>query len=181
MPLTLTYLELPETGNSPLAFLTAREFFNVNGIKTRIELSMEYNIQLSIPAYADLARCLNHYVRRLKLNERNNSSKKKLFEEFGTLKKPGKKIRKSLVKKRRKNFELRTQNCTVKFLEITGTVFPGEKQYGSVISLWNSQGITNRARVFLFKFFNNILGINTRLSHFVQNHSRGCTFYQQRL
>ena len=30
--------------------------------------------------------------------------------------------------------------------------------------------------MFLFKFFNNILGINTRLSHFVPNHSRGCTF-----
>jgi hypothetical protein len=132
---------------------------------------MEYNIQLSIPAYADLVRCLNHYVRRLKPNERNNGSKKKIFEEFGTIKKPGKKIRKSLVKKRRKNFELRTQNFTVKFLEITGTVFPGEKQYGSVISL-------NRARVFMLKFFNNILGINTRLSHFVQNHSRGCTFCQ---
>ncbi len=46
----------------------------------------------------------------------------------------------------------------------------------SVISLWNSQGLTNRSKVFLFKFFNNILGINTRLSHFVPNHSRGCTF-----
>ncbi len=178
LPLTLTYLDLQETGNSLLAFRTALEFFNVNGIKTRIELSMEYNIQLSTPAYADLARCLNYYVRRLKTNERNNGSKKKLFKEFGTIKKPGKKIRKSLVKKRRKNVELRTQTFTVKFLEITGTVFPGEKQYGSVISLWNSQGITNRARVFLFKFFNNILGINTRLSHFVPNHSRGCTFCQ---
>jgi hypothetical protein len=176
LPLTLTYLDLPESGNSPLMFLTALEFFNVNGIKTRVELLMEFNIQLSISAYADLVRCLNHYVRRLKPNERNNGSKKKILEEFGMIKKPGKKIRKSLVKKRRKNFELRTQKFTEKFLEITGTVFPGEKQYGSIISLWNSQGITNRARVFLFKFFNNILGINTRLSHFVPNHSRGCTF-----
>jgi hypothetical protein len=92
------------------------------------------------------------------------------------LKKPGKKIRNVLVKKKHKTFELRTQNGTVKFLEITGTVFPGEKQYGSVISLWNAQGITNRAKVFLFKYFNNILGINTRLSHFVPNQSRGCTF-----
>ncbi len=178
LPLTLSYLELPETGNSPLAYLTACDFFNVNGIKTRIEISMEYNLQLSISAYADLARCLNHYVRRLKPNERNNGSNSTIFGEFGTIKKPGKKIRKALVKKKRKTFELRTQNCTVKFLEITGTVFPGEKQYGSVISLWNAQGITNRAKVFLFKYFNNILGINTRLSHFVPNHSRSCTFCQ---
>jgi hypothetical protein len=178
LPLTLSYLELPETGNSPMANLTAREFFNVNGLKTRIELSMENNLHLTLPAYADLARCLNHYVRRLKPNERNNGSKTSLFEEFALIKKPGKKIRKALAKKKRKAFEIRTQNCTVKFLELTGTNFPGEKQYGSIISLWNGQGITNRAKVFLFKFYNNILGINTRLSHFVQNLSRGCTFCQ---
>jgi hypothetical protein len=114
----------------------------------------------------------------LKPNERNNGSKTTLFGEFGHIKKPGKKIRKALVKKKGKTFEIRTQNCTVKFLEITGTIFPGEKQYGSIISLGNGQGITNRAKVFLFKFYNNILGINTRLSHFVQNFSRGCTFCQ---
>jgi hypothetical protein len=99
LPLTLSYLELPETGNSPMAHLTAREFFNVNGLKTRIELSMENNLHLTLTAYADLARCLNHYVRRLKPNERNNGSKTSLFDEFGLMKKPGKKIRKALAKK----------------------------------------------------------------------------------
>ncbi len=71
---------------------------------------------------------------------------------------------------------LSNQKVTENFLEVSGTVFPGERQYGSVISLWNAQGLTNRSKVFLFKFFNNILGINTRLSHFVPNHPRGCTF-----
>ncbi len=60
LPLTLSYLGLPETENSPLAYLMARNFFNVSDIKTRIEISMEYNLQLSISAYADLVRCLNH-------------------------------------------------------------------------------------------------------------------------
>jgi hypothetical protein len=44
------------------------------------------------------------------------------------------------------------------------------------ISFWNSSGILNRIRTFAFKFYNNLLGINTRLSHFVQNQQRGCTF-----
>jgi hypothetical protein len=81
-----------------------------------------------------------------------------------------------LVKKRRKDFEHGKQNTTVTFIEITGTEFPGEKHFGILSGLWNSQGIPNRARVFMFKFFNNILGINTRLSHFVPNMVRGCTF-----
>jgi hypothetical protein len=176
LPLTLTYLGLPENGESVMSSLSARSFFNVNGIKTRMELAFDYNLQIGIEGYVNLVNCLNHYVRRLKPNERNNGSRTSLSDEFCCLKKPGKKIRASLVKKRRKKFELRTQGTTVTFLQITGTEFPGEKQYGNIVSLWNSQGLPNRIRVFLFKFFNNILGINTRLSHFVPNQSRGCTF-----
>jgi hypothetical protein len=67
-PLNCFYLELPESGNNALAFLTAREFFNVNGVKTRLELELEYNLTLGLQGYADLVRCLNHYVRRLKPN-----------------------------------------------------------------------------------------------------------------
>jgi hypothetical protein len=89
--LNLTYLGLAETGFSAMAQLTARDFFNVNGVKTRIELAMDYNLDLSVEGYVDLVRCLNHYVCRLKPNERNNGSSIAIFEEFGILKKPGKK------------------------------------------------------------------------------------------
>jgi hypothetical protein len=34
----------------------------------------------------------------------------------------------------------------------------------------------NATRTFLFKLHNNTLGTNTRMSHFVRNHSRICTF-----
>jgi hypothetical protein len=63
-----------------------------------------------------------------------------------------------------------------KFLELTGTEFPGESFFEKLITLWNCHGIQNRIRTFLFRFFNSTLGINTRLSHFVQGHSRGCVF-----
>jgi hypothetical protein len=172
----LSYLGLPENGTSPFTGLKAIDFFNVNGVKTKLELLIDFNLDLSLAGYADLVRCLNHYVRRLKPNERNNGSTTTLFESVGILKKPGKKMRSLFLRKRRKAFELRTQGATETFLNVSGASFPGEKQYGTVISIWNGQGITNRVKVFLFKFFNNILGINTRLSHFVPNQMRGCTF-----
>jgi hypothetical protein len=99
--LNFSYLELPESGNNALAFLTAREFFNVNGVKTRMELELDYNLTLSLQGYADLVRCLNYYVGRLKPNDRNNRSNTSILAEFGMLKKPGKKIRTALVKKKR--------------------------------------------------------------------------------
>jgi hypothetical protein len=44
------------------------------------------------------------------------------------------------------------------------------------ISLWADVKLKKDLREFAFKFYNNILGINTRVSHFVKNHSRACTF-----
>jgi len=45
-----------------------------------------------------------------------------------------------------------------------------------IISLWADYGIPNNLREFNFKFFNNYLAINTRLSHFVADQTRNCTF-----
>jgi hypothetical protein len=69
------YLGLPEYGESVMSSLSARKFFNLNGLKTRMELAFDYNLQIGIEGYANLAACLNHYVRRLKPNERNNGKK----------------------------------------------------------------------------------------------------------
>ncbi len=63
-------------------------------------------------------------------------------------------------------------------MEITGASFPEDVSYEKLLTLWNCNGLPNKARTFLFRFFNNTLGINTRLSHFVPGHQRGCTFCQ---
>jgi hypothetical protein len=149
-PLNLSYLGLSESGASVMASLSARNFFNVHGIKIRMELAFDYNLQIGIEGYVNLALCLNHYVRRLKPNERNDGSSISLSEEFCSLKKPGKKLRATLVKKRRKKFEHRNQGTAVTFMQITGTEFPGEKQYGTIVSLWNSQGLPNPDSCFSF-------------------------------
>ncbi len=41
---------------------------------------------------------------------------------------------------------------------------------------WNTHYLPNSTRTFLFKLYNNSLGYNTAVSHFVRNHSRNCTF-----
>jgi hypothetical protein len=45
----------------------------------------------------------------------------------------------------------------------------------SVICFWNFTGQKNTIREFAYKFMYNQLGLNTRVSHFVQNHSRNCS------
>jgi hypothetical protein len=45
-----------------------------------------------------------------------------------------------------------------------------------VNSFWNLNNFSNSTRTFLFKLYNNLLGYNTVVSHFIRNHSRNCTF-----
>ncbi len=42
--------------------------------------------------------------------------------------------------------------------------------------LWGKSFFDNATRTFIFKLHNNTLGINARISHFVANQSRTCTF-----
>jgi hypothetical protein len=174
--LNLSYLMLPEAGDCIITRLSATEFFNVNGIKTRLELLIDSGLDIPLEGYVRLARCLNHYANRLRPNTRNDGSALCVKKDFLPLKNPGKKIRVALVKKKRKAFKLEDQAGVKKYLEVTGGAFPGENSFEKILTLWNCTGISNRIRTFLFRFFNNTLGINTRLSHFVPGHPRGCTF-----
>jgi hypothetical protein len=45
-----------------------------------------------------------------------------------------------------------------------------------VNAFWNLNYLSNSTRTFIFKLYNNILGYNVAVSHFIRNHSRHCTF-----
>jgi hypothetical protein len=57
LPLDLTYLELDEYIETPLSRLRAMDFFNVNGVKTKLELFIEFNLDLTLSGYAKLVAC----------------------------------------------------------------------------------------------------------------------------
>jgi hypothetical protein len=127
---------------------------------------------LTISGYAKLVTCLNHYINRPRPNTRNNGSAKSLATEFLLLKNPGKKIRRWLEKTKRKDFDLsKTTNITT-FLGLTGLEYPLTNNGLTVqVTVWSMGGFSNWVRVFLIKFYNNISGLNTRISHFVPNQS----------
>ncbi len=102
LTLNATYLSLNEGQCLPIASITALEFFDTNGIKSSTDLARDYGLELGIQGYERLVKCLNHFVSKLKINKSNDGSKKTLVSVYGKLKKPGPKIRESLIKKRKK-------------------------------------------------------------------------------
>jgi hypothetical protein len=52
----------------------------------------------------------------------------------------------------------------------------GVEESKKVNAFWNLNYLSNSTRTFIFKLYNNTLGYNVAISHFIRNHSRNCTF-----
>jgi hypothetical protein len=59
---------------------------------------------------------------------------------------------------------------------ITNTNVPNIERVKGMYSMWGKSYLNNDLRVFLLKYYNNILGLGNRIAHFVQNAESRCTF-----
>jgi hypothetical protein len=175
--LDVEFLECSE--NLPLckklASLTIDQCFGQNGLISRVEMRILWDIDLSISGYAKLGKAVTHFVNRLTVNRLNDGSSKSLFEELD-IKKPGPKIRKLLVKRRKAPFDIGKQTTCTTFFRITEINYIGNETFSEILQVWTWSGFSNRQKSFLFKFYNNLLGINTRTWHFAGNGTRNCLF-----
>ncbi len=62
------------------------------------------------------------------------------------------------------------------FARLIDCPVPVEIRAAAMYTSWSSHFLNTSIRVFLFKFYNNILGINTRVANFNPNINAGCTF-----
>jgi hypothetical protein len=156
------------------------ECFGINGLLTRVEIRQNCGIDFSVRGYANFGRAVTHFVNRLSINRINDGSTVSLRDTLN-IKKPGPKIRALMVKRRKKPFDLENQRTVKTFFRINGIQYVGNELFSKVVAVWTEQGFTNRHKSFLFKFFNNILGINTRTSHFAENGTRVCFFVRKKI
>jgi hypothetical protein len=61
-------------------------------------------------------------------------------------------------------------------IRINNTTVRGVERVKSMYSMWEKVYLNNDIRVFLLKYYNNILGLGNRVAHFVQNAESRCTF-----
>jgi hypothetical protein len=137
-------------------------------------LNISFGLNLSVLGYANLGGALNFFKNRRIPNNNSDGTSENLATSLN-IKKPAQKIRTAFLKKQKKSFDLSKQTTVVTFFRITGIEYVGNEVFARILKSWNGTG-TNRYRMFVFKFFNNILGLNTRTSHFGTNGTRCCWF-----
>jgi hypothetical protein len=62
------------------------------------------------------------------------------------------------------------------FLRLTNCDPPSDVRIKSLFCSWNKTVFSSRINLFKFKYYNNILGTNNRVSHFNPEVNAGCTF-----
>jgi len=135
------------------------EFEHISGINIS---------NLKFEKIVGLARCsLLKYTRVRTLEKKTDTIQNFLMR----IKKGSRRIRKIVEKK----IENRVTGNISKYAELTETIIDANNS-AILNNSWSYNYLDNGTRTFIFKFFNNIIGLNTRVAHFVRGHPRTCTF-----
>jgi len=159
-----------------LAKLKLSDIVQENEILHLETINQRNNINFNLATYMRLCEAVHFYLTSRRINMNNDNSTLRIDTFFTQIKKGSKKIRRVLtLQEENKINVLNTQNI-VTFQRLTDLRLENENVSESISGIWNYNFLPNRMREFAFKFFNDILGINTRVSHFNNGHSRLCTF-----
>jgi len=140
------------------------------------EINRDFDLNMNLVTYMRLGTACTQFNQSMMRNRNSNGTVLKLWDFLSGFKKGSKQIRRVISKAqvKKKPFTERTHVKT--FFRLIGEQIPVSEQYRYIFSDWVVNYLTNSTREFIFKFCSNILGINVRLSHFVDEFSRNCTF-----
>ena len=141
-------------------------------LKSMFALNNEYGLNFTQADYFKLCSGL-FYKRKTKKNVEGVAMS--MGDFLLSFKKGSKSCRKILEKACKKNIDLQELQIIKTFSSILNISRPTEQTISKFLHLWNLSFIPNRLREFIFKFYNNKLGLNTRTAHFGGG-TRLCTF-----
>jgi hypothetical protein len=152
--------------------LRYKDLFSDDGPKSLDDIVQDTGINFNLVTYMRLMDCFRDFrLRRLVDTGKSES----LIQFFSTKKGEAKKVRKFLDARQSKVksiIDLCTSKTFIRLPELNELPL----FYGKIAGFWSKNFLPNKVREFCFKFFNNQLPLNTRLSHFLPNITRGCTF-----
>jgi exonuclease III len=164
---------IPRLDLGKVSKLKFKDFFHGNHPKSIDDLTLDTGIPFSLVTYMRIHESLQFFISRNR--NRNTDGTQKSIENFlGPLKGVAKKIRKVLDSdcRRKEPGQLQTVKT---FFRLTDLTIP-QANLSKLLGCWNISHLPNKIRDFIFRFLNNSLPLNTRLSHFVININRQCTF-----
>jgi hypothetical protein len=166
--------ENPDTA----ALLANWTFANIlDGLRIRShdELMVNLGRDINPITYDNLLRNGMQAIRLLRRNTTDFSNPKKILPFLKSIKKGSKLIRQYFNEANYGNKVMNLSSLN-KFSSLITLPNPVSELIFCHNTLWASSGLTNKCKEFIFKFQNNLLGLNTRVHNFNRLISEECTF-----
>jgi hypothetical protein len=140
--------------------------------KSLDEINREFDLNFTLVVYMRLHEALE-FAKNKKTNDDGSAQSLDFFlRSFDRGSKP---FRKILQYTEVSRWNVENLNTVKTFIEISGVEKPTKKTIQLCWGEWNKSYFQNRCREFLYKFRNNILGLNVRVSKFVQGIDAECS------
>jgi exonuclease III len=170
------FQQQPTLDFTVLASLKFRDIYDNNGMKTLWELNRDFNLNLNLLTYMRLGAACTNYNNLMLRNRTNSGTSVSLHSFFMGFKKGSKQLRKILLTSKVEKKPVSTRNHTKTYFRLIGEPVAELSTIKQIFSDWGPSYLPNSVREFILKFTSNILGLNVRISHFVEGATRHCTF-----
>jgi len=155
-----------------IQMLTIRNLVNPDlTLKTKEDFELLTGIFLPVLKFEKLGRLASNAIAKHRKMDKNEQKTDNVKNFCMRIRRGSKRYRKIITGK---ISSIISTNMT-RYSEILDQVINLESSV-RLNGLWGQTFLDNSTRTFIFKLHNNLLGINTRVAHFVRNHSRTCTF-----
>jgi len=155
-----------------IAKLKYDDFFVRRRPKSLHEINQEFGINLSLNTYLRLFEALNLFKNRWAGKSGPAQSLDTFLNGFEKGSKP---FRRIIEYEAHSRLNISTLNTVKTFFELIGLPIENSSILRSCWGEWNGAHYKNRCREFLYKFRNNVLGLNVRVSKFANNIGAECS------
>jgi hypothetical protein len=160
-----------------IAKLKFEDFFVRRAAKSLDEINREFGLNFTLITYMRLHEALQFAVDKRTNANANLAVKPTQSLDFflKSFERGSKPFRRILQFKERSKWKIETLNTVKTFCEITTVNQPPTEIIKTCWGEWNRNYFSNRCREFIYKFRNNILGLNARVCKFVQGIEPECS------
>ena len=141
------------------------------------EINHKLGSNINLVTYLRLGEALTNFVRTFAGNARRISDGSAIsLENFLLRFKHGSRPIRLLLTRSRKIKKIEERTHVKTFLRLAGVGNPDTVHIKNSQEFWSYSFLPNAVRDFILKYNSNLLGLNTRVGHFVANHNRHCAF-----
>jgi hypothetical protein len=169
---------IPALNMELVAKLKIKDFFSEGIFKPRDELVNDTNCNFNMVTYFRLRSALLQYKNVYKGGPQHYFYLTGLDEFFQRVTKGSRALRRILSYEKLTDERVLRLTTVKTYFRLAETDIPPIKDLRQLLSTWRKNYVSRDLGDFTFKLFNNCLGLNNRVAHFVANYSAACTFCQ---